>query len=90
MSAAAYLQIGARALEVQRVEAPLDHARGAGHERVGAGAPDRDRILLVQAQHMQELALQPRQGFGGLEVGEHQMRPRRRRARLGADGNELS
>ena len=53
-----------------------------GHrdEPVGAGAPGGDRVLLVEAQDVQELLLELGQRGVGLEVGVDELGPRRRRA----------
>ena len=72
--------VGARALVVQRVEAALGERLGDRDEPVGAGAPGGDGVLLVEAQHVQELLLELGQRVGGLQVGVDEVGPRRRRA----------
>ncbi len=74
-------QVGSRAVVVQRVEAALGEPFGGAHERVGARAPDGDRVLLVEPQHVQQLALEPLQPLARFELGEDEVGPDLRRAR---------
>ena len=49
-------EVGARPLVVERVEAALGQPLGGADQRVGARAPGGDRVVLVQPQHVQQLA----------------------------------
>jgi hypothetical protein len=73
--------VGARALVVEGVEPALGQPVGGGDEEVRALAPGGDRVLLVEAADVHQVALEPRQRLLVREVRVHEPRPCRRRAR---------
>ena len=73
-------QVGARALVVQRVEAALGQALGGRDEEVRARAPGGDRVVLVEAADVEQVASSCASAASGVEVGEDDLRPRGRRA----------
>ena len=77
-------EVRARTGVVERVEAAVGELAGHLDEPVGAGAPRGHRVLLVQAQDVQELLLELGQRGGGLEVGVHELAPTRRSGRAGS------
>ena len=76
-------EVGAGALEVQRVEAALGQPLAGADERVGALAPRGDRVVGVEAADVDELVDELRERGVVVEVGVDQPRPRQ--ARAGAD-----
>ena len=77
-------EVGARAGVVEGVEAALGELAGHLDEAVGAGAPGGHRVVLVQAQDVQELLLELGQRGVGLEVGVDELAPRRASGRAGS------
>ena len=74
------LEVDARALVPQRVKAPLGQPAGDRDERVGALAPLRHRIGLVEPQHVQQLVLELGQRLLRFQSGMHEVGPGLRRA----------
>ena len=74
-------QVGARPLEVQRVEAQLAEPLADAGEHVLALPPRRDGIGLVEPAHVQDLRPQPLERRVGLELRIDERRPGQRRAR---------
>ena len=74
-------QVGARRLVVQRVEPALGQAPGDRDERVGARPPRRDRVVLVEPQHVQQPFVERCLRLLDREIREHERGPRRRRRR---------
>ena len=82
-------QVRARPLEVQCVE-PERVETGAGLvELVGARAPRRGRIVVVQPADVHELLPQLRDGLGLRQVRMNHARPRRRGSRVAFDESAL-
>ena len=72
---------------VERVEAALGEALGDRDERVGALAPGRHRVVLVEAQDVQQLLLELGQRGVLVEVGVHERRPTPASGRAGSSSS---
>jgi hypothetical protein len=68
-------EVGARPVVADRVEAPVAQALRHADQRVGALAPRGQRVVLVEAQHVLELARQPLDRGVGREVGVDEAGP---------------
>ena len=73
-------QVGPGTLVVQRVEAAVRDPLGGADEHVGARPPGRDRVLLVEPQHVQQLLFEPFEPLTLVEVAEDEVGPDLRRA----------
>ena len=68
-------QIGARPLQVERVEAALGHPVGARDDRLHPLVPRLDRIVAVEPEHVDHLVPELVERRLGLELGVHPLRP---------------